>query len=163
MADGVRFVRRIRRGLWEQEPFDVDNVLADVYDEHVRAGAGLSLWRVASAADEEAVMAILAIADRAPSKGPINVVDIPEDLLARIGLFPQQTPLGTSNSHRRAPELHHDVLGLDEQACRRLCAALGEIRTTAFRTARGADLRPLMEREAPNFQDPADAEKAKKR
>lgn len=163
VADGVRFVRRVRRGLWEQEPFDVENVLADFYDESVRAGTGLSLWRVASADDEHAATAILAIGDKAPSKGPVHVIDIPAALLAAERLEPQATPAGTSNSHKRARELHHDVAGLDEQACRRLCAALGERRFELLRSIRGADLRPLMEKEAANFQEPADAEKAKKR
>lgn len=163
MAEGVRFVRRVRRGLWEQEPFEVDNVLDDFYDESVRSGTGLSLWRVMSADDEDAATAILAIGDKAPSKGPVHVIDIPTELLAEEGIEPQPTPAGTSNSHRRAPELHHDVVGLDERACRSLCAALGERRVELLRTIRGADLRPLMQKEAASFRDPADAEKAKKR
>jgi hypothetical protein len=163
LADGVRFVRRVRRGLWEQEPFDVDNVLADFYDESVRGGRGLSLWRVTTASDEDAVTAILAIGDKAPSRGPIHVIDIPAALLDEEGLAPHPTPGGTSNSHARAPELHHDVSGLDEQACRRLCAALGQNRSGLLRSIRGAHLRPLMEKEAANFQEAADAERAKKR
>ncbi len=163
MPGGPLYFRRVKRSPWEQRPFVVDDVLPYILDGSVRAGKGLSLWRVADNADKVAVAAILAVGDKVPSSGPVHVLAIPSELLDELGMTPVNTPKGTQSSHNRAKELHHDVFELDEQAARRLCARLGQEPEAFLITLRGRDLRPVMESEADAFADPADRERARPR
>ncbi len=163
MPGGPLYFRRVKRSPWEQRPFVVDDVLPYISDDSVRAGKGLSLWRVGDDADKVAVAAILAVGDKVPSNGPVHVLAIPAEILAEFGMIPVNTPDGTRSSHNRAKDLHHDVFGLDEQAARRLCARLGQEPEDFLLTFRGRDLRPVMESEADAFADPADRERAKLR
>lgn len=146
------FTRKVRRvSAWTDQWSDGALALSEIYDHWVEKAGRLTVWKCADSVDEDAIVAIAAEIVGACETQTHFRVDAA--WLDDRGLSPVHSPDRAASSHRRARDLHHDLVGLDESACRKLCLALWENYSTIHVRFPKKEVKARVRRELAQFDN----------